>query len=108
AALAEHGRRRRLRDGEPLFRAGERRGGFFVVLEGRVDIVDESLEEARTIASHESGQFTGDIDVLTRRRPVVGAVARDDTEVVALASAELRRIIAERPRLGDTILSAFV
>jgi thioredoxin reductase (NADPH) len=108
AALAPHATRRRLHDGEPLFQAGERRGGFYVVLEGAVEVVDRSGDEPRTIAVHGPGQFTGDIDILTRRRPVVGAVARGETEVLGVSSSDVRRIIGERPRLGETILRAFI
>ncbi len=51
AVLAEIGTRRRLEDGEPLFRAGERGGGFYVVVSGAVEIVDRSGDEPRTVPS---------------------------------------------------------
>lgn len=108
AALAPYGTRSRLREGEPLFEAGGRRGGFYIVLDGGIEVLDRSGDEPRRIALHGPGQFTGDIDILTRRRPVVGAVARGDTEVLGVSSADVRRIIAERPRLGETILRAFI
>src|SRR5690606_26217792 len=65
AALASHGTRRRLEDGEPLFRPGERAGGFHLVLQGAIAVVDRSGGEERVVALHGPGQFTGDIDVLT-------------------------------------------
>lgn len=108
AALALTGTRRRLHDGEPLFQAGERRGGFYIVLEGEVEIIDRSSTEPRLVATHGPGQFTGDIDILTRRSAVVGAVARGDTTVLGVSSADIRRVIGERPRLGETILRAFI
>jgi thioredoxin reductase (NADPH) len=108
AALGELGTRRRVGHGEPLFQAGERRGGFYVVLVGGVEVVDRAGDEPRAIAYHGPGQFTGDIDILTRRRPVVGAFARGETEVLGVASGDIRRIISERPRLGETILRAFI
>lgn len=36
AALEPHATRRRLQHGEPLFQAGERRGGFYIVLNGGI------------------------------------------------------------------------
>src|SRR5690606_31065909 len=92
----------------PLFRPGERAGGFHLVLQGAIAVVDRSGGEERVVALHGPGQFTGDIDVLTRRRPLVGAVARGETEVVGVPSTEVRRIIAERPRLGDALLPACI
>lgn len=108
AALIPHGRRRQLNDGEPLFQSGERRGGFYIILTGAIRIIDRSGDEPRDIELHGPGQFTGDIDILSRRRPVVDAVARGETEVLGVSSADIRRIIGERPRIGETILRAFI
>ena len=108
AALATIATVRQFRDGEPLFEAGEQRGGFFVVLAGAVEIVDRSSDEPRTVTVHQPGEFTGDIDILSRRRPVVSAVARGDTEVLHIPSTDIRRIIGERPDLGEIVLNAFI
>ncbi len=98
----------RLRDGEPLFQAGEQRGGFYVVLAGAVEIVDRSGEEPRTVALHGPREFTGDIDIMSRRRPVVSAVARGETEVLHVSSPDIRHIVSSRPALGEVLLRAFV
>jgi thioredoxin reductase (NADPH) len=108
AALEQVGSRRSVADGQPLFRAGDRGGGFFVVLSGEVEIVDHSGETPRIVTVHQAGEFTGDIDILSRRRPVVSAVARGDTEVLHVPSARLRRLLGERPALGEVILQAFI
>ena len=108
AALAEVGTRVRLRDGEPLITAGVRRGGFFVVLEGAVEVIDRSREQPRTIARHEPGQFTGDIDILTRRASLVSAYARGETELLHVGSSDIRRIISGQPAVGETLLRAFI
>src|SRR3954466_2314337 len=86
AALKTIGTMRNLRDGEPLFQVGERRGGFFVVLSGAVEILDPSGEQPRILGLHQPGEFTGDIDILSRRRPVVSAMARGDTQVLHVPS----------------------
>jgi thioredoxin reductase (NADPH) len=108
AALGQNATRRRLHDGESLFQAGDQRGGFFIVLEGAVEILDHSSDKSRRVAIHGPAQFTGDIDILTLRRPVVDAVARGETSVLGVSSSDVRRIIGERPRLGETILRAFI
>ena len=107
-ALIPHGKKARLDDGESLFRAGERRGGFYIVLSGAIEVVDRSGAQPRQVTVHGPGQFTGDIDILTRRRPVVDAIAHGPTQVVGVASGDIRRIIGERPRIGETILRAFI
>jgi thioredoxin reductase (NADPH) len=108
AALTEVGTRVSLRDGDSLFQAGEHRGGFFVVLEGAVEIISRSGGEERGLTVHGPGQFTGDIDIVTRRRPVVSAAVRGDTQLVSVRSSEVRRIIGDRPRLGEKLLRAFI
>lgn len=108
AALASYGTRRLLQDGESLFQAGQRRGGFYIVVRGAIEVIDRSGDEPRIVAVHGPGQFTGDVDIMTRRRPVVGAIARGESEVVGVSSSDVRRVIGERPRLGETILRAFI
>lgn len=108
AALAPLGTRLAFEDGQALFEAGEQQGGFFIVLSGAVAILDRSGDEARTVIIHQPGEFTGDIDILSRRRPVVSAVAQGATEVIHIASADIRRIIAEQQVLGERLLKAFI
>lgn len=108
AALEPLGTRVRLRDGEPLFQAGVRRGGFFVVLSGSAEVLDGAGNAPRSVALHEAGQFTGDIDILARRAPMVTAVARGDTEVLRISSSDIHQLISARPAIGDTLLRAFI
>lgn len=108
AVLARVGTPRRFRDGESLFHTGERRGGFFIVLSGAVEILDLSSGEPRSVALHHPREFTGDVDIVSRRPPAVSAVARGETEALEISSAEIRRIISERPVLGERILQAFI
>jgi len=108
ATLATHATRRDFRDGDRLFEAGGSRNAFYVVVSGAVEIVDRSGDEPRTLVVHQPGQFTGDVDLLTQRRPLVSALARGDTRVLEIAPQDVRRIIAERPAVGEVILRAFI
>jgi thioredoxin reductase (NADPH) len=100
--------RRRCRDGERLFQAGDRDFGFFVVLSGEVAIVDESNDPPRTLFIHHRGEFTGDVAHLTGRASVVSAAARGDVEVCGVSADGLREIMNRFPALGDLILQAFI
>ncbi len=99
---------RHVADGEPLFRAGDRAGGFYVVVAGAVEVMDGSGEAPRRVALHGPREFTGDVDILSRRRPVVSAIARGETSVLHIASADVRRLVAAHPALGEVLLRAFV
>ena len=108
ATLAKFGTRRALRDGELLFQAGARDYKFFVVERGAVEIVEHSSGEPKTVTVHEVREFGGDVDLLTGRPALISAVARGDTEVFEIAPGDIRRIMGERPALGELLLRAFI
>src|SRR5690606_23747518 len=106
-ALTPIAKRQHLQDGAALFEAGDRRGGFYIVLSGALKIIDRSVDKPQIIIMHQPGEFTGDIDILSRRRPVVSAVAVGETELLHIPAADIRRMITERPSLSEVILRAF-
>lgn len=108
ATLAKFGTRRALRDGEHLFKAGDREYKFFVVERGAVEIVEHSSGETKRVALHERHEFGGDVDLLTGRPALISAVARGDTEIFEIAPGDIRRIMGERPALGELLLRAFI
>jgi thioredoxin reductase (NADPH) len=106
--LAERGRERPVRAGEVLFREGDRDFGFFVVLEGAVEIVAHAEEGERQVTVHRAGQFTGDVDALTGRSVLVMARVLEDGRVLALDSDELRHAVDQIAELGSTLVKAFI
>ena len=106
--LGARGRERPVRAGEILFREGDRGFGFFVVLEGAIEIVAHTEEGERQVTVHRAGQFTGDVDALTGRSVVVMARVIEDGRVLALGSGELRHAVDEMPELGTTLVKAFL
>ena len=108
ATLAKFGTRRALRDGELLFKAGTRGYNFFVVERGAVEIVEHSSGEPKTVTLHKVHAFGGDVSLVTGRPALISAVARGDTEVFEIAPSDIRRIMGERPALGELLLRAFI
>ena len=106
--LEEYATIRQYAGGETLIAAGETDFKFFVVKTGAVEVVEESSGQQRTIAIHEEREFTGDIDMLTRRPALATAIARGDTVVYEITAEDLRRILKEQPQLGDQLLQAFL
>ena len=62
-------------DGETIFRAGQADIDLCVVESGQIEIRNPT-DGNRVIVTHEPGQFSGDIDLLTGRPVIVTAVAR--------------------------------
>jgi thioredoxin reductase (NADPH) len=95
-------------DGEVLFAEGDRGFDFFIVEEGQVEILEHSTGSASTITIHEPGEFTGDVDMLTGRASLVTARARGVTRVIRMSAADVKKIVADEPELGNIILRGFL
>jgi thioredoxin reductase (NADPH) len=108
ATLAKFGTCRVLRDSEPLFKAGDREYKFFVVERGAVEIVEHSSGETKRVALHERHAFGGDVSLVSGRPALITAIARGDTQVFEISPSDVRRIMAERPALGELLLRAFI
>ena len=98
----------RYRNGQTLFKVGERDFKFFVVKSGELEIIDESGDTPKTVTVHRSGEFTGDVTQLSGGPAVVSAIARGDTEVYAMSAESVRQFLNTCPDLADIILQAFI
>lgn len=107
-ALRARGRVRRVEPGEVLWREGERGFGFFVVLDGEMEIVDATGDEPRQVAVHYPGEFSGDVDMLTGRVSLISARMLTAGEVLELPSEALRRVISELAEISELLLRAFL
>jgi thioredoxin reductase (NADPH) len=109
APLDAAGRRRPLTTGEILFRAGDRALEFFVVLRGRVAIIDGyGSKTERVLGVHEEQRFVGELSLMTGQPSYTTAVVREDGEAIELNPDELQRVVGANQQLGDVILSAFI
>jgi thioredoxin reductase (NADPH) len=108
ATLARYGTRRHTHAGEILFREGDERYDFFVVLEGTVAIVADHGGENRLIAVHGPGRFLGELSLLTGQAAFFTAVMRQDGEVLQVAVEQLRALATADPGIGDLLLRAYL
>jgi thioredoxin reductase (NADPH) len=107
--LAEAGRRRAVEPEEILFREGERDCDFFVILAGKVAVVEgRGTPEERFIGAHGRGRFLGELGLLTDEGSYYTAIAVEAGEVLAMPVARLKEIIARDSALGDLIVRAYL
>jgi thioredoxin reductase (NADPH) len=108
--LSRYGERKRLARAAMLFCEGDRDCGMFVVLEGRVVVLqeDDPDGESRVIAVHGPGRFVGDLSMLTGQAVYVTAVAQTDVEVLEISFDRLKDAVVQDQAVGDLILRAFV
>src|SRR4051812_14804577 len=106
--LAQHGERRPTQRDEVLFREGDDRYDFFVVLAGKVAVVSGYGGQERLIAVHGPGRFLGELSLLTGQAALFTAVVREPGEVLAVPIERLRELISQDSVLGDLILRAYL
>jgi thioredoxin reductase (NADPH) len=93
-------------DGETIFRSGQSDIDLYIVESGQVEIRNPT-DGNRLIVTHEPGQFSGDIDVLTGRPVIVTAVARGATRVWRIPNSHLRALLNRVPSFGEKLIIAF-
>jgi thioredoxin reductase (NADPH) len=107
-ALAAYGERRRTQPGEVLFREGDPESDFFVILDGKVAIVEGSGEDERIIGVHGPGRFLGELNLLTGQAVFVTGVVREAGEVLVVPLARLRELLRQNAALSDLIMRAYL
>jgi thioredoxin reductase (NADPH) len=78
---------------------------MFVVESGAIEILNPA-DENKHVVTHGPGQFSGDIDLLTRRPVIVTAVARGRTKLLRVPGERLREMLNKAPGVSEKLLTA--
>jgi thioredoxin reductase (NADPH) len=109
AVLEAAGERRPLVAGETLYRAGDASSEFFVVLRGRVAIIDGFGSPAeRVVGVHGDLRFVGELNLVTGQPTYLTAVVQEPGEAIVLSRDELQAVVSANQQLGDVIVNAFI
>jgi thioredoxin reductase (NADPH) len=92
-------------DGQMIFSAGADAVDLFIVESGAMEILNPA-QDNRKVVTHGPGQFSGDIDLLTRRPPLVTGVARGRTELTRIPGVRVREVLNKVPHFGEILLAA--
>jgi thioredoxin reductase (NADPH) len=105
--LSEFGRRRALSAGDVLYRAGQSNSDFFVLIDGEVEVVrdDESQE---LVVVYTSGQFIGELGLLTGQRAYLTARSTKSGMALVISRDSFRRLMATKPIISDDIVVALI
>jgi thioredoxin reductase (NADPH) len=102
------GEERTFAPGEVIVKAGGVYD-FVVVLEGRVELVDDyGGEHERVVSPRGPGHFIGEYGLLLNQPALLTSVAREPSRVIVVSADELRHIIDNDPELSEIILRAFM
>lgn len=109
AVLRRHGTVRAVAPGDVLFREGDPGYDFFVVLSGRVVVLEHAgRPEQRVIAVSGPGRFLGELNLFGREPVYLTATAVVPGEVLVVAGAPLKQAFRESPELRDLVVRAFL
>ena len=108
ARFAASGHLRRVQPGEVLLEAGEQVPKLFVVTEGLVEIVRSGVKGEDFVAVLRSGQFTGEVNLLSGRRGLVRIRVVEAGQVIEVDRQRLLDLVQTDSELSDILMRAFI
>src|SRR6202011_4630337 len=105
--IAALGRKRKVAKGEMLIKQGEV-AAFFMVISGRLDIVQPTLHGELIIVQHGPGQFTGELNMLTGRRSLVCGRMGEAGEVIEPSPEEMQALVQTDVGISQVLMTAFI
>jgi CRP/FNR family transcriptional regulator len=104
--LAVHAVERKLRQGQILFTANEPASGLYIVLSGSVRAFRENIEgREQTIHVEHAGGTLAEVAVFDGGPYPSTAVADEDSEVLFLATEDVRRFMLDHPQAALTAVA---
>jgi thioredoxin reductase (NADPH) len=109
ALLEPLGKRRTLRCGEFVFKAGQRDLGLTVILRGEIEVFEAREGTEQILASAKERDFIGDVAMLQGTSALANArVKSEESEILEVPAGKIRRALAEVPGLGRPIVDALI
>jgi thioredoxin reductase (NADPH) len=103
------GKRRAVKRGDVVYKAGQRDVGLTVVLRGEIQVFEQRDDTEQELAVAHERDFIGDVAMLQGTSTLATArVASDEAEILQVPAAELRRVLAEVPRVSKPIVDALI
>ena len=106
--IAPYGRVRDVGVGEILFDVGQRDIGFYVVLSGKLAILQPEGGGESVVTVHEEREFTGEVNMLSGRGSLVRGKMREAGQVLELDRGAFRNLLAAEADLSELFMRAFI
>src|SRR5688572_14225155 len=109
ALLEPLGKKRIVSRGEVLFKAGQRDIPLIVILSGSLEVFEFRDGEELPLAAGGPRDFVGDVAMLNGTSTVAHCRGQaEQSEILEIPAAELRRALVELPGVGEPIVTAFI
>src|SRR5438045_3825878 len=109
ALLEPLGKRRVVKRGDVVYKAGTRDVGLTVVLRGEIQVFEQRDDIEQELALAHERDFIGDVAMLQGTSTLAAArVTSDEAEILYVPADKLRRALAELPRVSKPIVDALI
>lgn len=102
------GRVRHVQPGEILFRPDDAEVPFYVLLSGKLEIVQPSIDGERLITTHNAGAFTGEMTMISGQHSLVLGRVTEAGEFLELQPEALHSLIARDADINEILMRAFI
>jgi thioredoxin reductase (NADPH) len=108
ARVLSHGRLRKVATGEVVIEPDTQGIKFFVVVQGKLEVLRLDEHRAETYAVCGPGMFTGELNMISGRRSLVRIRASEAGELIEIEREALRGLVQTDSELSDIFLRAFI
>ncbi|HEX7877915.1 MAG TPA: FAD-dependent oxidoreductase [Candidatus Eisenbacteria bacterium] len=108
ARVAEHGTTRTVTAGEVLVSPGQPADRLFLVLSGRLEVINTYADPESIVASYTRGMFSGDVNLLSGRPSLVQIEVMEPGEVIEVPREELRALVQSDAELSEIFMKAYI
>lgn len=93
-----------VKSGEKLVEKGERGTGFYLIIDGRADVI----ADGEKLAAFREGDFFGELAVIDGAPRTADVVATEDTTCIVVSQWAMRSIISSHSEIALSILEELV
>src|SRR4051812_47137053 len=106
--LAKHGEHRAVDRGDVLVREGDSNFPLIVVLDGEMEVVRTLCDSEEIVTTHQRGQFSGELNLLTGRRGLAMIRATKPGQVIVIPRDEVLRLVQTDAEISEIFMRAFI
>jgi len=103
-AIVKVAKQQKFESGDAIVKKGEEGAGFYLVLDGAVEI----RSNGNTLSRLGPGQFFGEMSIVDAQPRSADVVAVEPSRVLVLSSWAFKSLVSERPRIAVKMLQEFV
>ena len=108
ARTLAHGRLRTVAPGETVVEINQQFANLFVVVAGRLELLQLQGQQETVVAVCKPGMFTGELSVIAGRRGLVRIRAAEPSKLIEIARESLLSLVQSDSELSDIFLRAFI